>query len=101
MCIVRTPKLSAADQQKPREPTIISNPHLDGFSSSRSLRTGRSSLRIERAGRGPTAVGNTSGPPASPALRPSAAAPLMLAPASPVRGGGGAGGFMNPILNLQ
>ena len=94
MCIVKTPKVQATDaQNKTPEPTVIRNPYLDGVDpTTKSLRMGRSGLRIERAGSGATAA-----PPVS--VAPPFSTPTMLASIqpvlpkiTPVRGGGGSTG---------
>lgn len=91
MCIVKTPKV-VAGSEKPPEPTIIRNSYLDGLDPvSKALRKGRSSLRIERAGRGAatappaTAFPTPSNAPALPPMQPA------LPRITPVRGGGGGG----------
>lgn len=91
MCIVKTPKVSAADASaKTPDPAIIRNPYLDGVDPvTKALRAGRSTLRIERAGRGAA----QAAPPVAVAP-PSSLAPLLnIQPAlpkiTPVRGGGG------------
>ena len=85
MCIVKTPKVSATDQQ-PKDPIVIRNPYLDGVGpQAKALRMGRSSLRIERAGaRTPSSV-----PPASILPPTQGPNPIMGLPVTPVRGGGG------------
>lgn len=87
MCIVKTPKVSAANN-KPPEPTVIRNPYLDGDPSVKALRQGRSNLRIERGGTGQRPVS-----PVAPTNPSVASAPVMSGlPTSPVMGGGfGAG----------
>ena len=92
MCIVKTPKISPTDAQaKVPEPTIIRNPYLDGVDpNTRSLRMGRSSLRIERGGgrgaptpppvhdTGPsTSPGSAVGTPAPRGRTPSLASRLV------------------------
>jgi hypothetical protein len=91
MCIVKTPKVKAADPQaKTPDPAIIRNPYLDGVDpASTALRIGSSSLRIERTGRGTA----PAVPPVSVAP-PSSLSPLLniqpvLPKITPVRGGGG------------
>lgn len=75
MCVVKSPKVK---ETKEKEPTIIRNPYLDGIDpSTKALRQGRSSLRIERAGSGATPVA----PPATAdPITPSV--PTALTPAS-------------------
>ena len=89
MCLVKTPKLTTDPNAKPKEPTIIRNPYLDGIGPlANAARSGRSSLRITR-GSGIT----PSAPPTAtlpPSLNPVAAArPAMTPGVPPVRGGGG------------
>lgn len=86
MCIIKTPKIAPTDPTaKTPDPAVIRNPYLDGLDpKAKSLRTGRSSLRIERGGgRGtpPPPVHDTTpraGPGGVSAVQPSA---------SPVQGG--------------
>lgn len=74
MCVVKTPKVTqSSTTTKTPDPAIIRNPYLDGLDPvSKALRTGRSSLRIERAGRGAA----SAAPPAV-AIAPSASAPAV------------------------
>lgn len=101
MCIVKTPKVkSSTTADKPKEPTVIRNPYLDGLDpATKALRRGRSSLRIERAG------GAASGLPpvtAKPVPQPGPMIP-HLTPTLPRitrtgvggGGGGGRGGLRN------
>lgn len=94
MCVVKTPKVKANDPaNQPKDPIVIRNPYLDGTGPQlKALRTGRSSLRIERAGSGAV----TSAPPAS--STPTARTPLPIAalPTLPVRGGGTGVGWKSP-----
>ena len=65
MCIVKTPKIETGTE-KPKEPTIIRNPYLDGVDpTTKAARAGRSSLRIDRAGSQPAQLPATATPPAS------------------------------------
>lgn len=86
MCVVKTPKV-AAGSEKPKEPTIIRSPYLDGVDpTKKAMRKGRSSLRIDRAG------SRASAPALTPT--PATAPPAHVAPApvsSPVLGGGWSG----------
>lgn len=88
MCVAKTPKVTSAEQ-KVKDPIIIRNEYLDGTGPKlKALRTGRSSLRIERAGSGATSVA----PPAS-ALPPTRAVGFQpISPITDVRFGGGGGG---------
>lgn len=50
MCTAKAPKVQ---QQKPKEPTVIRNPYLDGVDpSTKAKRSGRSGLKIKRSGTG-------------------------------------------------
>ena len=93
MCIVKTPKV-AASSEKPKEPTIIRSPYLDGVDpATKAMRKGRSSLRIERAdGRAPAPVAPTA-PVTAPPAHVAPVAPLT----PPVRGGGWVGGRIERI----
>ncbi|EQB10414.1 hypothetical protein [Novosphingobium lindaniclasticum] len=91
MCIVKTPKVKTTDATAATpEPAIIRNPYLDGVDpTTRALRMGRSSLRIERAGSGAA----SAAPPAT-ASPSSSSSPLLniqpvLPKITPVQGGGG------------
>lgn len=91
MCVAKTPKVTTAEQ-KVKDPIVIRNKYLDGTGPQiKALRTGRSSLRIERAGSGAAAA-------APPALAPlptrAGGSGAYVAPPSPftdVRFGGGWG----------
>lgn len=49
MCLVKTPKISNQDSGEQKPLPVLTNPILDGIDpSTRSLRVGRSSLRIRR-----------------------------------------------------
>lgn len=92
MCIApKQPKIDPVTQ-KVKDPAIIRNPYLDGIDpKQRSMRTGRSSLRIKKGG------GRGTAPPASvlpPNRTPNPiAGPSPIAPRpAPIRGGGGGGG---------
>jgi hypothetical protein len=89
MCIVKTPKIDP-QTEKPREPTVIRNPYLDGVGpQARAARKGRSSLRITRARNAPQKRQGDAPPISAP--RPS---PVISRPQpgpSPVHGGGGGG----------
>lgn len=90
MCIAKSPQVTTAEQ-KVKEPTVIRNPYLDGAGPQiKALRTGRSSLRIERAGRG---AATPVAPPALPLPPTSTFAPIYGGDFSGVRldGGGGSG----------
>lgn len=77
MCVVSSPKMPA--QEKPKEPAVIRNPFLDGIDPvMKSLRLGRSALRIERgAGR--------AGTTPAPAPQPSIPVPAVTQPVNDTR----------------
>lgn len=86
MCIVKTPKVDPATN-KPKDPTVIRNPYLDGVGPlANAARSGRSSLRITRTTAPvPKAPPMAVLPPRSPRPPTVAVQPGM----PPVRGGGG------------
>lgn len=90
MCVAKTPKVTTTEQ-KVKDPIVIRNQYLDGTGPQiKALRTGRSSLRIERTGRGAPV-----GAPPVLAPLPTRANEGYPAPTSPftnVRFGGGMGG---------
>lgn len=95
MCVVKTPKVQASSE-KPKEPTIIRSPYLDGVDpATKAMRKGRSSLRIDRTG------SRASAPATTPA--PVTAPPAMIAPVSPgtspVLGGGWSGARIERRIN--
>lgn len=93
MCVVKSPKVQPGDT-KPKDPIIIRNQYLDGTGPQlKALRTGRSSLRIERAGSGAPA----GAPPASVLPPSQVPTPTAFAPVLPVRGGGSGGGWTSPF----
>jgi len=85
MCVVKTPKVTqSSTTTKTPDPAIIRNPYLDGLDPvSKALRTGRSSLRIERAGSGAASVAPPATAPAplasAPAVDPTSGLPRMSA----------------------
>jgi hypothetical protein len=98
VCGAKVPKVSQ-EAAKPKDPAIIRNPFLDGVDPTlKSLRLGRSALRIERGGVRA----------ATPATPPPVAPPAHVAPSLPVGGitsgggvyggvGGGGGRFSNNV----
>lgn len=72
MCMVKTPKLNTTTE-KPKEPTVIRNPYLDGPSPmNKALRDGRNAFRIERGSQRTQPTPNTTPVPAgSPVVSPS------------------------------
>jgi len=99
MCVVKSPKVDPAST-KPKDPTIIRNQYFDGTGPQiKSLRKGRSSLRIERAGSG-APVG---APPATALPSPLPIMPMVPVPV-PGTGGVGGGGFRDfgsPMVNWR
>lgn len=89
MCLVKTPKIKQdPDANKPLP--ILRNALLDGIDpSTRSLRIGRQSLRIDRNGLGnPAPASGSSAPTAATAATPfPSAPPAYLAPPARVRMG--------------
>lgn len=86
MCLVKTPKVDP-NTNKPRDPTVIRNPYLDGVGPvANANRTGRASLRITR-GSGIT----PSAPPIAAPMPSQPRAPSVpaLPGTPPVSGGGG------------
>lgn len=92
MCLVKTPKLKTdPNADKPKDPTIIRNPYLDGVGpSAKANRQGRSSLRISRTSASASGGIQPTAPPLA-VSRPGPLPPLSLARpgSSSVQGGGG------------
>lgn len=89
MCLVKTPKVDP-NASRPREPTVIRNPYLDGVGPvANANRTGRASLRIMRG----SGIVPAAPPTATPMPSPPPIAMLPRVPALPgslpVSGGGG------------
>lgn len=83
MCMVKTPKLNTTTE-KPKEPTVIRNPYLDGPSPmNKALRDGRNAFRIERG---------TKRPQPTPSTTPVPAGPPVVSPSVPFGGGAGRSG---------
>lgn len=87
MCVVKTPKINTTTE-KPKEPTVIRNPYLDGPSpTNKALRQGRNAFRIERGG--------VQRPMPTPRTAPVPAGSQAVSPSVPFGGGGafaGSGG---------
>jgi len=88
------PKIPKPSETQPKDPAIIRNSYLDGVDpKTRSMRTGRSSLRI------PKGSGRT---PAAPAAGYVPVSPVASTPPGgiprppPVAGGGGGGRGISP-----
>lgn len=101
MCIVKTPKVDTSSTAANKDPTVIRNPFLDGVDpATKSLRMGRSALRIERAG-----VAGVQPPPVVAPVAPVAPepAPGSAALANPFQALGGFGGGAGRIgrTNVQ
>lgn len=79
MCLVSSPKIPKGSKaEKPKDPAIIRNRYLDGIDPAlKSLRLGRSALRIERTG----VAGARPAPPpvVAPATLPSVSGPSPAA----------------------
>jgi len=92
VCVVKTPKV-AAGSEKPKEPTIIRNPFLDGLNpETKALRKGRSTLRIERAGGRGVQSPPATAPIPTPSASPTTPALPQLPPVLPFIGRIGQGG---------
>jgi hypothetical protein len=79
VCIVKTPKVNTSSTTKEKDPAIIRNPFLDGVDPTmKSLRTGRSALRIERTG--------VAGATPPPVVAPTPTYPTPTYPAQPTPG---------------
>lgn len=88
MCAPK-PKMPSADQSKPKDPAIIRNKYLDGVDpKTRSMRTGRSSLRIPLG----SSRGSAPTPGAAPVTPSPTAGPGTIPRLPPIAGGGGAVG---------
>lgn len=80
MCIVKTPSVVPTTPGK--EPAIIRNPYLDGLDpAAKSLRVGRSALRIER--RAPGDPAKPASGPGGTIVRPPTAPTGPLPPTAP------------------